>query len=117
MQVIGVDTGGTFTDTVVIGSEGEGAAGKALSTPLELTSGVVSSLTQAAGAAGQTLDELLAATDVIAHGTTIGLNALLTGRGARVGLLTTHGFEATMPIARGNKFHGLDEHEKGFAVQ
>ncbi len=37
---------------------------------------------------------------MLAHGTTIGLNALLTGGGAKVGLLTTHGFESTLAIAK-----------------
>ncbi|GAA4530713.1 hydantoinase/oxoprolinase family protein [Nonomuraea ferruginea] len=106
---IGVDTGGTFTDTVVTLSDGRLGVGKALSTPGRVEQGVLDSIVQAAAALGLTLSELLSRTVILTHGTTVGLNALLTGGGARVGLLTTAGFESTLPIAKANKLHGLDE--------
>src|SRR5687768_9960909 len=99
MRIIGVDTGGTFTDTVVTGAQGTVALGKALSTPGEVEVGVLDSLRAAATTAGLSLEELLASADVLAHGTTVGLNALLTRAGATVGLLTTAGFESTAAIA------------------
>jgi N-methylhydantoinase A len=111
MQVIGVDTGGTFTDTVVTTDEGTVALGKALSTPSAVEVGVLDSLRDAARGARRTLGELLAGTDVLAHGTTVGLNAVLTRRGARVGIVTTAGFESTFAIAKANKIIGLDERE------
>ena len=107
MRLIGVDTGGTFTDVVVAEPDGRLAVGKALSTPERVEDGVFAALEEAAGGLGQNLAELLAGTDVLAHGTTVGLNALLTGTGARVGLLTTRGFESTLAIAKSNKIHGL----------
>ena len=97
MQIIGVDTGGTFTDTVVTGERGTIALGKALSTPAAVELGVLDSLRDAAAAARVTLPELLAATDVLAHGTTVGLNALLTRRGAKVGIVTTAGYPTNSP--------------------
>ncbi|HVX20698.1 MAG TPA: hydantoinase/oxoprolinase family protein [Acidimicrobiales bacterium] len=109
MQLIGVDAGGTFTDTVVATADGRLGVGKALSTPGHLEDGVLASVTAAAADLGTTLDALLAGTDVVAHGTTAGLNALLTGTGARVGLLTTAGFESTLAIAKANKVLGLTE--------
>jgi N-methylhydantoinase A len=111
MQIIGVDTGGTFTDTVVTSDRGTVALGKALSTPRAVEIGVLDSLRDAAAAAGCSLRELLAATEVLAHGTTVGLNALLTRSGARVGLVTTAGFESTFAIAKANKIVGLDERD------
>jgi N-methylhydantoinase A len=110
MQLIGVDTGGTFTDTVAAG-DGWVAVGKALTTHERLMDGVMASLAAAAESVGKTRRELLAATDILSHGTTVGLNALLTGAGARVGLLVTAGFESALPMARSNKVHGLPEHE------
>jgi N-methylhydantoinase A len=107
MQLIGVDTGGTFTDVVVITGAGRLAVAKALSTPGRVEQGVLDALDRAAAELGTTLPRLLTDTDVLAHGTTVGLNALLTGAGARVGLLTTSGFESTMAIAKANKIHDL----------
>src|SRR4051812_5831637 len=109
MQLIGVDTGGTFTDAVIVTAAGTVGVGKAMSTPGRLEEGVVASIEAAATSIGTTLDAALAATQFIAHGTTAGLNALLTGTGARVGLLTTKGFEATVPMARANTVKGIDE--------
>jgi N-methylhydantoinase A len=98
--VIGVDTGGTFTDTVVVGADGAATIGKQLSTPPEFVSGVEASVAAAAGALGLSLNALLSDTKQFLHGTTIVVNALVTGRGARIGLITTRGFADTVFIAR-----------------
>jgi len=111
MQLIGIDAGGTFTDTVVATTAGDLAVGKALSTPGHLEDGVLASLDDAAHRLGVTVAELLSQTDILAHGTTAGLNALLTRTGATVGLLTTAGFESTLAIAKANKVHGLTDDE------
>src|SRR4029453_10484799 len=44
----------------------------------------------------------LADTRLVIHGTTIGINALLEGKGARTGLITTDGFRDVPEIGRGN---------------
>ena len=111
MRLIGIDTGGTFTDTVIIDNDGRIGVGKALTTPGRLPDGVLASIGVAARSLGMALEELLAGADILSHGTTQGLNALLTGKGARVGLLVTEGFESTLPIARSNKVHGLADDE------
>jgi N-methylhydantoinase A len=111
VQLIGVDAGGTFTDSVVATDSGRLAVGKALSTPGSLEEGVLASLADAADRLGISLRALLSGTDVLAHGTTVGLNALLTGTGAKVGLITTAGFESTLAIAKANKVHGLSDDE------
>src|ERR1700761_5349680 len=108
MKVIGVDTGGTFTDVAMIGFAERIAEGKAPSTPAAPAEGGLASIEHAAGQVGMTLAEALGQADVLAHGTTVGVNALLTGNGARTALIMTAGFEDTVPIARINKVHGID---------
>lgn len=115
--VVGVDSGGTFTDTVVTFADGLTVVGKALSTPDQVEVGVLNSIGAAARAAGLELPDLLARASVVTHGTTVGLNALLTGKRARVGLLTTAGFESTLAIAKANKTHGLDQAEATMPVR
>ncbi|MCW3819069.1 hydantoinase/oxoprolinase family protein [Micromonospora sp. DR5-3] len=111
MQLIGIDTGGTFTDAVVLDHGGRTTVGKALSTPGRVDDGVLAAVGTVADSLGLTLRDLLSATDVLAHGTTVGLNALLTRSGARVGLLTTAGFESTPAIAKATKLHHLPEED------
>jgi N-methylhydantoinase A len=109
MYRIGVDTGGTFTDTVILTGDGRVGVGKALSTQRDLTEGILASIDVAARTLGLDGPGAIASSDLIAHATTRGINALLTGTGATVGLLTTAGFEATVPIAKGNKVIGIEE--------
>jgi N-methylhydantoinase A len=97
---VGVDTGGTFTDTVVIDPDGKATIGKQLSTPPEFVDGVDESVTAAARALDIPVESLLESTSLFLHGTTIVVNALVTGRGAKIGLLTTRGFADTVFIAR-----------------
>lgn len=109
MYRIGVDTGGTFTDSVIIDASGQVGVGKALSTKADLSIGICNSIENAASTLGLSLDDALAGAELLAHATTVGINALLTSTGAHVGLITTAGFEATVPIARGNKVIGVEE--------
>ncbi|WP_157220757.1 hydantoinase/oxoprolinase family protein [Flavisphingomonas formosensis] len=89
--VIGVDIGGTFTDCVVIDDAGRVTIGKASSTPPDFQTGFVESLRVVAQRLGLTLDRLIAATKGVYHGCTVGTNALVENRTAKVGLLTTRG--------------------------
>jgi N-methylhydantoinase A len=98
---VGVDTGGTFTDLVEIGRDGRIVFDKTFSTPAAPEQGIVDVLERMAERRAVPLDDYLAATDRFAHGTTVSTNALIQRRGARVGLLTTRGFEDTLEIARG----------------
>ncbi|MCX8572108.1 hydantoinase/oxoprolinase family protein [Aminobacter sp. MET-1] len=111
MQIVGIDTGGTFTDTVILADDGRIGVGKSLTTHGRLMEGVIASLGVAARSLGRNLRDILETTDILSHGTTVGLNALLTGSGARVGLLVTAGFESTLPMARSNKVHGLPDED------
>ena len=94
---LGVDVGGTFTDILLI-DEDSGATfrAKTSSTPEDQSVGVLRGIDQACAAAGI---ERSSVGDVF-HGTTVATNAILEGKGARVGLVTTHGFRQVLQIAR-----------------
>jgi N-methylhydantoinase A len=89
--MIGVDVGGTFTDAFMVSSDGTAYSAKAPSTPPDFARGVVAALDEVAAGAQMTLDELLAATTHICHGTTSTLNALVTGDVSTVGFIATKG--------------------------
>ena len=94
---LGVDVGGTFTDILLV-DEKSGATyrAKTSSTPEDQSIGVVRGIEQACALAGITLDEI----SEVLHGTTVATNAILEGKGARVGLVTTEGFRQVLQIAR-----------------
>lgn len=95
-SAIGIDIGGTFTDTVVMSPGGAIRTYKSPTTPHDLLEGLITNLALAAESAGQGIDELLAEVERIGHGTTAATNAFIERRGAQVGLLTTRGFEDTI---------------------
>jgi N-methylhydantoinase A len=100
-RYLGVDTGGTFTDLVEIDSVGRLRFDKVFSTPQAPQQGVLEVICKLARSCGLTPQQLLAETERFAHGTTVSTNALIQRRGARVGLITTTGFEDTLIIGRG----------------
>lgn len=84
-----IDTGGTFTDCVFL-RDGELRVLKVFSTPNDPAQAVLDAVAHT-GAAGR-ID--------VRHGTTLGTNAMLERRGARVAFVTTAGFEDTIAIGR-----------------
>ncbi|MCC6887561.1 MAG: hydantoinase/oxoprolinase family protein [Hyphomicrobiales bacterium] len=100
-RTLGVDTGGTFTDLVEIDSTGRLRFEKAFSTPQAPEQGILNALATLVASEGISVEALLADCARFAHGTTVSTNALIQRRGARVGLITTAGFEDTLIIARG----------------
>jgi N-methylhydantoinase A len=100
-RYLGVDTGGTFTDLVEIDSAGRLRFDKVFSTPQAPQQGVLDVIRKLARSSGIAPQQLLAETERFAHGTTVSTNALIQRRGARVGLITTKGFEDTLIIGRG----------------
>src|SRR5438552_2536054 len=99
--IIGIDTGGTFTDCVVMDADGRLVTAKAPSTPDDFSEGVMESLRLAAERLTLTTEALLRDTARLALGTTVGTNAMLQRRGARVGLITTRGHRDVINIMRG----------------
>ena len=99
---IGVDVGGTFTDLVIADEGGRIIClAKAASRPDRPEEGVVEALGRAAAMLNIDTKTLLGACRCFVHGTTVATNALLTGKGARAGLLTTEGFRDALTIRRG----------------
>ena len=110
--VIAVDSGGTFTDCVVLDDDGNLTRAKAPSTPPRFEDGVLAAVGQAAGRLGLATGDLLADTGLFAHGTTVATNILITRTGARTALLTTRGHEDAIIIGRTvQKVAGLSEAE------
>ena len=94
--VVGVDIGGTFTDVVVADTaSGAVRVAKVASTPSNQSRGFMRGLSKA--------DVAPAALDVVMHGTTVATNAVLEGKGARVGMLVTSGFRDVLEIGRGER--------------
>jgi N-methylhydantoinase A len=100
-RYLGVDIGGTFTDCVEIDGRGQRRSAKVLTTRQDPERGVLDGLQELATAGGTTLSGLLADSARFAHGTTIGTNAVLERKGARVGLVTTAGHGDALAMMRG----------------
>jgi 5-oxoprolinase (ATP-hydrolysing) len=99
---IGVDVGGTFTDLVVFDEKGALLClEKAPSKPGNPELGVLEVLRRAALKMEMELPELLQRCQRFIHGTTVATNALLTRKGAKVGMLVTEGFRDALSIRRG----------------
>ncbi len=108
--IIGIDTGGTFTDAVVMSEAGQVWTAKASTTPDDFSRGVMDALTEAAKTVGVDRKELLNRTTLFKHGSTVATNALITHSGVKVGFITTMGFEDTTEIMRAiGRVDGLSE--------
>ena len=94
---LGVDVGGTFTDLLLVDeSSGQTYMAKVLSTPEDSSIGVLDGI-----------DRICDESDVdarqvnqVMHGTTVATNAVLTRKGAKVGLITTKGYRQVLQVAR-----------------
>lgn len=107
-----MDIGGTFTDVVVLASDGRVFTAKAATTPAAFAEGVLNGIGEAAAEMGLDVGTLLAETTLVKHGSTVATNALITRNGVRVGLITTHGFEDTPLIMRAvGRVDGLPEEQ------
>ncbi|MDB5572680.1 MAG: 5-oxoprolinase [Hyphomicrobiales bacterium] len=108
---IGTDVGGTFTDLWVCETGGETRVFKTPTTA-DVLGGVIDGVRMAADAWGQSFEAFCAGIERFGHGTTVGLNALLTGNGARTAILATRGFADTLEIGRMRRLtSGLNETE------
>jgi N-methylhydantoinase A len=94
MQKVGIDTGGTFTDSVSSDGHGGFRVHKCATTPQEPANSVLTALA-ALAEVGQSVE--------LVHGTTHATNALLTGKLGRVALLVTTGFADILAIGRQNR--------------
>lgn len=113
MRRVSVDIGGTFTDCFLVYDQ-HYAEAKALTTHHNLASGFMESLSSACEQIGMDVQEVLSTVDAVRYATTLGTNALLERSGPAVGILTTAGFESTVPLMRARGYgDGLDTEKQG----
>lgn len=91
---IGVDTGGTFTDLVLMRG-GRIEIAKVPSSPPNFEEGIA----DAVAASGVPSEDIA----LFAHGTTVTTNAIITKTGARTALITTSGFRDVLELRRHNR--------------
>ena len=98
-----VDTGGTFTDLIVGNLDGGIEMHKVATTPADPVAGVIDVVQVAADASGISLSDYLGHGEILVHGTTHAINAIVTGRTARTAFLTTAGHPDTLVFREGGR--------------
>ena len=92
-----MDVGGTFTDVLLINEDnGELFSAKVPSTPMDSSVGVLNGIDKVCRAARINANDV----SKVMHGTTVATNTVLTGTGAKVGLIVTKGYRQILQIAR-----------------
>ncbi|HLC26769.1 MAG TPA: hydantoinase/oxoprolinase family protein [bacterium] len=110
--MVGIDTGGTFTDITVLTRTGELFLNKAATTPHDFSQGILNAVEEVAKSMGTTPGELLRRISLFKQGSTVATNALITRSGGKVGFITTKGFEDTTLVMRAiGRADGLPEME------
>ncbi|MCX7170728.1 MAG: hydantoinase/oxoprolinase family protein, partial [Proteobacteria bacterium] len=111
MKLAAVDIGGTFIDCFVVWDD-RYIQTKALTTHHNLSLGFNEALDEAAAELALSRGDFLGQVESIRYATTLGTNALIERRGPRVGVVTTEGFESTVPLSRGRGYaEGLSQAE------
>ena len=103
---LGIDAGGTFTDFVLADKTGQVRLFKALSTPQDPTQAIKNGLVLISEELGVSAQTVVSNCDLCINGTTVGLNALITHKGAKTGLICTAGHEDSLEIRLGHKEDG-----------
>ena len=98
-----LDVGGTFTDAFVVDEAGGYLIGKSPTTPEDISQGLFAAIEAALDAGGLDHRQAFSELSIIGYGATTVLNALLTRRGDKTGLLITRGFEHLLLIERGRQ--------------
>ena len=94
---LGVDVGGTFTDLLLINEDsGETFTAKVPSTPQDSSVGVLNGINRICEQSGVDVKQI----NRVMHGTTVATNAVLTGKGSKVALITTKGYKQVLQVAR-----------------
>ncbi|TMJ35346.1 MAG: hydantoinase/oxoprolinase family protein [Alphaproteobacteria bacterium] len=97
-----VDTGGTFSDFVALNEEtGKLSIAKLPSTPDNPSRAIIAGIEELIATAGESTE-----IGYFCHGTTVGTNALLEGKGAKTGLLVTEGFRGIYPVGEQARPYG-----------
>jgi N-methylhydantoinase A len=94
---LGVDVGGTFTDLLLLDeTTSKTFRAKIPSTPSDQSEGVLSGIVKICKSAGIAPNRITS----LMHGTTVATNAVLEGKGAKVGLIVTEGYRQVLHIGR-----------------
>ena len=104
---IGIDTGGTFTDIVLVDADkGQSWRHKVPTTPDDASHGILEGIEGGLALAGASPESVV----LVCHGTTLATNAVLEGKWAKTGLITTSGFRDILELARQRRpsFFNLD---------
>jgi N-methylhydantoinase A len=102
---IGVDTGGTFTDLVLVDTDsGEIRLHKLPSTPDDPSAAILLGLRELTETNGRHPSEIT----FLGHGTTVATNAVIEGQFAKTGLIATRGFRDIVELARQRRPHLYD---------
>src|SRR5690625_3670091 len=99
--VLGIDAGGTMTDTILVDEDGNFAVGKAPTTPEKEAVGFIDSAKDATNIWNLDLNETFKELDVVLYSGTGMLNTLLSRTGKRLGLIITRGMEDAVLMGRG----------------
>ena len=93
---VGVDIGGTFTDIVFLGDDGQVLARKIASTPNDYSEAVLNGIKNGVVELGITSDLI----SEVSHGFTVATNAIIEQKGAKTALITTEGFRDILEFRR-----------------
>ncbi len=99
MAILGVDTGGTFTDFYLIADDGGVSVHKRPSTPDDPARAVLAGLRELTGDPASDIQSAASVSDLV-HGSTVATNAIIERKGARTALITTRGFRDVLVIGR-----------------
>jgi len=100
MFEIMIDTGGTFTDGVLIDDKQNISVAKAETQPADPARSILNCITRLAEERAMTLEELLRSTSSVTIGTTLPTNCILEGKGAKCCLIHTKGFRDVFELGR-----------------
>jgi N-methylhydantoinase A len=104
------DTGGTFTDLVVEDDDGAIRMYKAPTVPNDPVQGLIDAVALAAKERNEPLREFLGRCELLIHGTTHAINAIITGRTARTAFLTTAGHPDILVLREGGRQEPFNFH-------
>lgn len=106
---VGIDVGGTFTDGVILGSDGTFQIAKVPTIPSHPTRAIFEALSRVAVLSNLPTEEFFRHVIRLSYGTTLATNLLVQGKTAKAGLFITRGFADTLRIANmGREYLGVD---------
>lgn len=106
--IVGIDVGGTFTDSVAVDSQGKIIIAKASSTKPDPAVGVLNALAKLAERVHMSVEDFVPSISRFVYGTTVATNALLERKGMEIALITTKGFRDQLNLRRIRRDNGYD---------